>query len=224
MKKLFTFLGALLLWQAMAVAQNHLYVYHGDTCVTKVPIANLDSATVRQTEFYEPLYLCQGVFNESFFYSGAFEVSVYALGDKLIVKDADVYEGFTFTYNSSGENFIVKEQETNYYHPEYGMIRVLGQGVYNSDEDIFYFELQYIVDAGTFGTYPVTLQLLRSASAAHARNHKEEGPEFHSTSELKRTPLTKRLKKDGNFTLPTKKTNNEAPQQLMMCPVDQTIK
>ena len=88
MKKLFTFLGVLLLWQTMAVAQNHLYVYHGDTCVTKAPIANLDSATVRQTEFYEPLYLCQGVFNESFFYSGAFEVSVYALGDKLIVKDA----------------------------------------------------------------------------------------------------------------------------------------
>ena len=50
------------------------------------------------------------------------------------------------------------------------MIRVLGQGVYNSDEDIFYFELQYIVDAGTFGTYPVTLQLLRSASAAHAHS------------------------------------------------------
>lgn len=51
MKKLFTLIGALLLWQSMAVAQNELHIWTGDT--TKiVRMAELDSATVRDAEFY----------------------------------------------------------------------------------------------------------------------------------------------------------------------------
>ena len=194
MKKLFTLLGALLLWQAMAVAQSYLHISQGDS-ITAVPIAQLDSVTVRQTEFYEPVYLCQGVFNESFFYNDSYEVSVYTLGDKLIIKDAGVYEGFTFTNNLSSEVFAVEEQKTSYNHSDYGIIRVRGNGIYDSNNDSFYFELQYIVDAGSFGTYPITLQLNR-AMTAPVRDHKEEGAEIinpEPTTELKATLQTKEL-------------------------------
>lgn len=194
MKKLFTLLGALLLGQAMAVAQSYLHISQGDSAIA-VPIAQLDSATVRQTEFYEPVYLCQGVFNESFFNNDSFEVSVHTLGDKLIVKDAGLYEGFTFTNNISSEVFAVEEQKTQYNHSDYGIIRVRGNGIYNSNNDSFYFELQYIVDAGSFGTYPITLQLNR-AMTAPVRDHKEEGAEISNpepTTELKATLQTKEL-------------------------------
>lgn len=193
MKKLFTLLGALLLGQAMAVAQNYLHISQGDSAIA-VPIAQLDSVTVRQTEFYEPLYLCQGVFYDSFFYNNSFEVSVYTLGDKLIVKDADVYEGFTFTNNRSSEIFVVEEQKTSYNHSAYGIIRVLGNGTYSPSDDSFYFDLQYIVDAGSFGTYPVVLQLNRSI-AAPVRDRNGEGVP-KATSELKATLQAKGLQDD----------------------------
>lgn len=52
MKKLFTLMGALLLWQSVAVAQNYLHIWMGDS--TKiVPMAQLDSVTVRDVEFYK---------------------------------------------------------------------------------------------------------------------------------------------------------------------------
>ena len=52
MKKLFTLIGALLLWQSVAVAQNELHIWTGDT--TKiVRLAVLDSVTVRDAEFYK---------------------------------------------------------------------------------------------------------------------------------------------------------------------------
>ena len=52
MKKLFTLIGALLLWQSVAVAQNELHIWTGDT--TKiVRLAELDSVTVRDAEFYK---------------------------------------------------------------------------------------------------------------------------------------------------------------------------
>lgn len=197
MKKLFTLLGALLLWQTMAVAQSYLHISQGDS-ITAVPIAQLDSVTVRQTEFYEPVYMCGGVFYDTFFENNSFEVSVYTLGDKLIVKDAGLYEGFTFTNNRSSEVFAVEEQRTQYNHPSYGIIRVRGNGIYNSSEDSFYFDLEYIVDAGSYGTYLVTLQLNR-AMTAPVRDHKEEGAEISNpkaTSELKATLQTKELQGD----------------------------
>lgn len=52
MKKLFTLIGALLLWHTAAVAQNYLHIWTGDT--TKiVRMAQLDSVTVRDAEFYK---------------------------------------------------------------------------------------------------------------------------------------------------------------------------
>ena len=51
MRKLFTLIGALLLWHTAAVAQNYLHIWTGDT--TKiVRMAELDSVTVRDAEFY----------------------------------------------------------------------------------------------------------------------------------------------------------------------------
>ena len=197
MKKLFTLLGALLLWQTMAVAQSYLHISQGDSAIA-VPIAQLDSVTVRDAEFYEPVYMCGGVFYDTFFENNSFEVSVYTLGDKLIVKDAGLYEGFTFTNNRSSEVFAVEEQKTQYNHPSYGIIRVRGNGIYNSSEDSFYFDLVYIVDAGSFGTYRVTLQLNR-AMTAPVRDHKEEGAEISNpkaTTELKATLQTKELQGD----------------------------
>lgn len=52
MRKLFTLIGALLLWHTAAVAQNYLHIWTGDT--TKiVRLAELDSVTVRDAEFYK---------------------------------------------------------------------------------------------------------------------------------------------------------------------------
>lgn len=51
MKKLFSLLSALLLWHTMAMAQNYLHITQGDT-VRAVPIAQLDSVTVRNANFY----------------------------------------------------------------------------------------------------------------------------------------------------------------------------
>ena len=51
MKKLLSLIGALLLWQSVAVAQNYLHITSGDS--TKiVRMAELDSVTVRDAEFY----------------------------------------------------------------------------------------------------------------------------------------------------------------------------
>ena len=52
MRKLFTLIGALLLWHTVAVAQNYLHIWTGDT--TKiVRMVQLDSVTVRDAEFYK---------------------------------------------------------------------------------------------------------------------------------------------------------------------------
>ena len=51
MKKLFALFGALLLWQSVAVAQNVLHIWTGDS-TRVVRMAELDSVTVRDTKFY----------------------------------------------------------------------------------------------------------------------------------------------------------------------------
>ena len=51
MRKLFTFMSALLLLQTMAVAQNYLRISQGDSLVS-IPFRELDSVTVRDADFY----------------------------------------------------------------------------------------------------------------------------------------------------------------------------
>ena len=197
MKKLFTLLGALLLWQTMAVAQSYLHISQGDSAIA-VPIAQLDSVTVRDAEYYTPVYYCDASFYDPFFNESWLDVAVYSNGYTYIVKEALVGKDLTFTYDLYSGVCTVSEQETGYEHPSYGIIRVRGNGIYNSSEDSFYFDLEYIVDAGSYGTYLVTLQLNR-AMTAPVRDHKEEGAEISNpkaTSELKATLQTKELQGD----------------------------
>lgn len=51
MKKLFTLISALLLWQATVVAQNYLHITSGDS-TKMVRMSDLDSVTVRPKDFY----------------------------------------------------------------------------------------------------------------------------------------------------------------------------
>lgn len=60
MRKLFTLIGALLLWHTAAVAQNYLHIWTGDT--TKiVRLAELDSVTIRDRVFYGYDWVSLGV-------------------------------------------------------------------------------------------------------------------------------------------------------------------
>lgn len=60
MKKILILLGAFLLWQSVAVAQNVLHIWTGDS--TKVVrMAELDSVTVRDAEFYKLAFTPEGL-------------------------------------------------------------------------------------------------------------------------------------------------------------------
>lgn len=52
MRKIFTLMGALLLWHTVAVAQNYLHIFTGDTTQI-VRLAELDSVTIRDANFYK---------------------------------------------------------------------------------------------------------------------------------------------------------------------------
>lgn len=184
MKKLFTLLGALLLGQAMAVAQNYLHISQGDSAIA-VPIAQLDSVTVRDAEYYTPVYYCDASFYDPFFNESWLDVAVYSNGYTYIVKEALVGKDLTFTYDLYSGVCTVSEQETGYEHPSYGIIRVRGNGYYNNNDNSFIFNLEYIVDAGSFGTYSAILQL--PIPTAPARDRQEEDITPKATSELKAT-------------------------------------
>ena len=171
MKKLLSLIGALLLWQSVAVAQNYLHITSGDS--TKiVRMAELDSVTVRDAEFYDPKYLCEGTYSDSFFTGVPQTVSVYVQGNQYIAKGALVGNDLTIDCNPTTGACVVKEQFSGYNHPTYGIIRVYGNGIYEASAQLFTLELNYIVDAGTFGSYIETLQLGNSTRAT-ANNHKE---------------------------------------------------
>ena len=193
MKKLFTLLGALLLWQTMAVAQSYLHISQGDS-ITAVPIAQLDSVTVRDAEYYTPVYYCDASFYDPFFNESWLDVAVYSNGYTYIVKEALVGKDLTFTYDLYSGVCTVSEQETGYEHPSYGIIRVRGNGYYNNNDNSFIFNLEYIVDAGSFGTYSAILQL--PIPTAPARDRQEEDITPKAASELKATLQTKELQGD----------------------------
>ena len=72
--------------------------------------------------------------------------------------------------------------------PPYGIIRVRGNGTYNSNEDSFYVELEYIVeDAGSFGTFNETFTITEMYAATPRRTQQTASKkEFKSiTLELK---------------------------------------
>lgn len=102
MKKLLSLIGALLLWQSVAVAQNYLHITSGDS--TKiVRMAELDSVTIRDKDFYKPSF--SNV--DGLRFSG----------------NVDSYFGDSFTFDvtlAQGEGTTVYIQNLDPYFAQYG--------------------------------------------------------------------------------------------------------
>lgn len=118
MKKLFTLMSALLLWQTMAVAQNYLHISSGDS-VKKVQFAELDSVTVRNADFYKLSFTTEGL--NGLYYTGevpdAWENNRYtfnimlAMGDgnTIFIHNLDPYFAQYGYIASSGYNILMGE-------------------------------------------------------------------------------------------------------------------
>jgi hypothetical protein len=233
MKKLFTLFGALLLWQTMAVAQNYLHIMQEDSTQMEVSISELDSVTVREDKFYEPKYLCEGIFQEQFFYEDSpFNVSIYTRENTFIVKEALVGKDFTFIYDPNSGDCIANIQVTGYEHPTYGIVRVQGNGYKNEDDNCFYFNLQYTVDAGSFGTYPAILQLQDSTAApARVRKQMMAEPEINSielvsfaaAKRAKQVPAMVKMKFDEPKPTSTASKGTASAMQLKMVPKNDIV-
>ena len=90
MKKILILLGAFLLWQSVAVAQNVLHIWTGDS--TKVVrMAELDSVTVRDAEFYKQAFTPEGL--DGMRYTGevvdAFGMGTYTFNVTLVKGDGN---------------------------------------------------------------------------------------------------------------------------------------
>lgn len=190
MKRLFTLISALLLCQFMVVAQNFLHVYSGDTRLAEVPTAELDSVTVRDTEFYNEdwVYAGKGTYEFTKVFTGTSSSTVYKRQvsegkwqykfENWLVQDFDLI----IDYDASTGRCHVQPQATGYIHDSYGMIMAADGATYTGDEENYpsYFVenyntfeifMVYYVDAGTFG-YGYEYLLLEETSAAPARERK----------------------------------------------------
>ena len=192
MKKLFTFLGAMLLWQTMAVAQNFLHVYEGED-VTVVRFADLDSVTVRDAAFYEQgedtsewETMPTGAYEFTILMSGAVAVDVcrrqVSEGEwqyKLVDWFVEGYD-LIIDYQPSTGACRVVPQETGYIHPTYGMIWVQDAATYSGNPDyvsffdeetnMFNLYLVYFCNAGRFGAGYEYLKLDYANGATPMRN------------------------------------------------------
>ena len=190
MKRLFTLISALLLCQLMVVAQNFLHVYSGDTRLAEVPTAELDSVTVRDTEFYNEgwVYVGKGTYEFTQAFTGTSSSTVYKRQvsegkwqykfENWLVQDFDLI----IDYDASTGRCHVQPQATGYNHDSYGMIMAADGATYTGEEENYpsYFVennntfeifMVYYVDAGTFG-YGYEYLLLEETSAAPARERK----------------------------------------------------
>lgn len=190
MKRLFTLISALLLCQFMVVAQNFLHVYSGDTRLAEVPTAELDSVTVRDTEFYNEgwVYVGKGTYEFTQAFTGTSSSTVYKRQvsegkwqykfENWLVQDFDLI----IDYDASTGRCHVQPQATGYNHDSYGMIMAADGATYTGEEENYpsYFVennntfeifMVYYVDAGTFG-YGYEYLLLEETSAAPARERK----------------------------------------------------
>ena len=114
MKKIFTLLGALLLWQSMAVAQNYLNVYRGDSLLSEVLVSDLDSITIRDRLFYgytddDWVSIGTGTYREDFV-TTFFGVQnlVYAIEIESVPEAPGMYRlvnpyGASYPYNVPGD-------------------------------------------------------------------------------------------------------------------------
>lgn len=111
MKKLFTLIGALLLWQSVAVAQNYLHITTGDS-VKKVRFAELDSVTVRDAEFYK--------------------IDFSNVDGLRFGGDVNGYYGDTFTFDvtlAQGEGTTVYIRNLDPYFAQYGYVAEKGYNI-----------------------------------------------------------------------------------------------
>lgn len=184
MKRLFTLISALLLCQFMVVAQNFLHIYSGDTRLAEVPTAELDSVTVRDTEFYNGgwVYVGKGTYEFTKVFTGTSSSTVYKRQvsegkwqykfENWLVQDFDLI----IDYDASTGRCHVQPQATGYNHDSYGMIMAADCATYTGNEDAYastfneesgLFELcmVYYVDAGTFGNGYEHLQLHMQSQA-----------------------------------------------------------
>lgn len=209
MKKLFTLIGALLLWQTMAVAQNFLHIIVDDSTKMMVPTAELDSVTVRDWDFYgyDWEYLCTGKYTYNMFLTG--ELDDHSIYRKRLNKEgtlwqyqvADWYYGnpLVIDYDATTGRCYVQPQLTGYFHEEYGDVWIADGNYYKQyiaqdttevgtqfsvyNESLKQFELYvvYYVQAGRWGYGYEYLQLNEEGSnPTRARMKKGTEPEIKS--------------------------------------------
>ena len=252
MKKFFTLLGAFLLWQSVAVAQNYLHIWAGDS-TKKVRIAELDSVTVRDKMFYgyDWEYVAMGTYEFTRLFGNIATMPVYKQqlensGTLWKFKlESWLYENYPLVidYNASTGRCHVQPQPTGYVHDTYGMIMVADGSTYTGNEDDYVstynvetgtFELfmVYYVNEGTFGYGYEYLQLdMQEGAATRAQELRSASPNIQGKrpvqtlrrSESLQTSPIQRQVPTTRRTADTKDTKS-APQPLMQCPVDQIIK
>jgi hypothetical protein len=220
MKKLFTLIGALLLWQAMAVAQNYLHISSGESTEV-VPMAELDSVTVRDANFYGSAwwYLGTGTYTYTQYVSGIHEdrpIYTRNANDEGTHKQYQVRDWYfgnplVIDYDEATDSCWVEPQFTGYVHSSYGNLWVAetslyaaslgqdfneGHSSFDPATGLFQLHVVYYVDAGVFGYGYETLQL-DGATRAPSRNRevqpvKLEAKPLVITSKAtgKRVPLT----------------------------------
>lgn len=115
MKKLLSLIGVLLLWQSVAVAQNVLHIWTGDS-TRVVRMAELDSVTVRDAEFYKQAFTPEGL--DGMRYTGevvdAFGMGTYTFnvtfvkgdGNTLYIYNLDPYFAQYGYVASNGYNIL----------------------------------------------------------------------------------------------------------------------
>lgn len=191
MKKLFALLGAILLWQTMAVAQNYLHITSGGE-TKMVRIAELDSVTLRAVDFYDPKYLCEGVFTTTFF-GESFEAPVYMQciteRQHRYIVDGPLY--YVIDLDPLTGKCNVPLNNVRYEHPTYGEMRAHGYGVYDSEKREFRLEVEYTVDAGTFGSFVEILQLGDPADAMPSRVQERRELKAPNLKVVKTMPMKK---------------------------------
>ena len=198
MKKLFTLIGALLLWQTMAVAQNFLHITVDDSTKMMVPTAELDSVTVRDAKYYDEgwEYLTTGTYEFTRVFSGTSPSPVYIrqMEESHLWQykfESWLYDGYPLIidYNDSTGRCHVQPQPTGYVHDTYGMIMVVDAATYtgkeedypsyfHKDRNIFELFMVYYVEEGTFGNGYEYLGLDTEAASAPARVRKQKRAEL----------------------------------------------
>lgn len=245
MKKLFTLIGALLLWQSMAVAQNFLHISSGDSAKLVVRTADLDSVTVRDANFYKGAwaYYSEGVYTFNVYWSGQDGYSIYRRdvnddGQQWQYQVRGWYPGnpLVIDYDASTNQCCVQPQYIGYVHSSYGDMYVAdveyyreninpnckadpGVSTFDPNTGLFELYVVYYVSAGYFGAGYEYLQL--DAQAAPARKREVKNGKL----ELETLPLTLTSKATGKRVPLTisKPTGNLGSEQLKMMPENDVV-